>query len=192
MPNEEEGGHVAMAFPEEKDAAPVKSGVQYSPKKEVCEDRYLDTTAAGVGLVPSQNGIRDFLRDYLGNSIHLVAIKPDANVDVNPNDIEGRHFYDDYEAAAEWAVRKNHSGFNVYWSVNIVSPGINKKPKKKDIMAIRFAHLDLDPPKDGAAWDKGQKLLKLEAMQCSPSFVIDSGNGLGAFWRLDEEVPSWN
>lgn len=180
--------HKEGVAPEEK--GHPEDSTQNAAQKEK-SDESVYSTFIRDGIEPSQENIRDFLRDYISYAIHLVAIKPDADPD-KPEDTQGRHFNDDHDAAASWAVRMNRAGFNVYWSVNVVPTGMNKKPKKSDISAMRFAHLDLDRPKDGSDWSKADKLSELQALQFPPSFVVDSGNGLGAFWRLDEEVPSWN
>ena len=122
--------------------------------------------------------VRSFLEDAISDQIHLVAILPDGPT-------AGRDFGTDIEAALAWATSANGSGKNVYWTVNSVSQGVNKKPAKADITQARFAHVDIDPPKDGSAWDRDKALAYLQALTAQPSFIVDSGNGLQAFWRLD-------
>lgn len=122
------------------------------------------------------------------DQIHLVALDPDRR-----RAPQGRDFGSDIEGALEWAARQNASGLNVYWTVNSVRPGVNKKPSKGDIAGARFAHVDVDPPKDGTAFDPAAVVKAFDDCQRPPSFVIDSGNGLQAFWRLDdpcENLPS--
>ena len=114
------------------------------------------------------------------NQIHLVYIHP------NGIGVHGREFATDIDAALSDAARMNADGFNVYWTVNIVKPGLNKKPTKADITHARFVHVDIDPPKSGGAFDKGEIVASLLDIAAPPSFVIDSGGGLQAFWRLDD------
>jgi len=118
-----------------------------------------------------------FLAHYLRDYIHLVAITPDGP-------IAGRYFGSDAAAASEWAARENAAGRNLYWTVNMVTPGLDKKPSKQDIVGIRCAHVDIDPPKVGD-WDKAAALSTLQA-RGAPSVVIDSGNGWQALWWVNE------
>ncbi|WP_310533156.1 DUF3987 domain-containing protein [Novosphingobium sp.] len=51
--------------------------------------------------------------------------------------------------------------------------------------AARFIHVDIDPPKSGGAFDKPAIAAAMLDIDAPPSFIIDSGGGLQAFWRLD-------
>ncbi|WP_374589134.1 DUF3987 domain-containing protein [Novosphingobium sp.] len=114
------------------------------------------------------------------DQIHLVMISP-----VGPG-VHGKDFGQDVETALVEAAKANGNGFNIYWTVNRVAPGSHKKPGKRDIRAARFVHVDIDPPKSGGAFDKGEITAALQGIACPPSFVIDSGGGLQAFWRLED------
>jgi hypothetical protein len=118
------------------------------------------------------------------DQIHLVMINP-----TGPG-VHGKDFGRDVETALADAARASANGFNVYWTVNRVAAGLNKKPGKHDIRAARFVHVDIDPPKSGGAFDKREITAALQGIDCPPSFVIDSGGGLQAFWRL--EAPCEN
>lgn len=120
--------------------------------------------------------------------IHLVAILPDAPKGTSP---QGRYFASDVGSALEWAAQANANGFNVYWTVNYVGPGVGTKPKKGDIQAARAAHCDLDPPNDGTPWDKAGKVAELAELELPPSLVIDSGNGVQPVWLLDHPAADW-
>ena len=111
---------------------------------------------------------------------HLVAIHPKTKI------IFGHQFGSDVEAALAFIERHNGEGMGVYWSVNAVRPHRHKKPAKEDISHARFVHVDIDPPKNGGRFDKPLILEALADLPTPPSFVIDSGGGLGAFWRLEE------
>lgn len=141
-------------------------------------------------LNPAPNEARKLFK--LLDQIHLVAIKPrqDAAQKSAPQPI-GRDFATDIDAAIAWALEQNGKGWNVYWTVNRVRAGLHKKPGKKDIVAARFAHVDIDPPKrNPAAFDKGEIAVSLVALDAAPNFIIDSGNGLQAFWRLHSNAAS--
>ncbi len=122
----------------------------------------------------------DFLRDVLRDHIHLVSIVPDTE------DIRGRHFEADHVAAWAWARSENERGAGVYFTVNKVRPGVHKKSTKDDIVGVRFAHSDIDPPKDGSPWDKDAVLIDI-LTKGEPSYVIDSGNGWQPLWTLSDQ-----
>ena len=136
--------------------------------------------APSAELVPRTEEIATFLRSTIADAIHLVAIVPEGPAPA------GRWFDSNALDAAIWATECNAEGANVYWTVNQVRPGLNTKPKKADIVAARFTHVDIDPPKDGAPWQREQVLDALAELDSPPSFVLDSGGGLQAFWRLEE------
>ncbi|MFT7359270.1 hypothetical protein [Parasphingorhabdus sp.] len=134
-----------------------------------------------AAVMPDPDTVRSFCADLAREGqIHLVSIAPDSG------SICGRDFASDVDGACNWALEQNETGKGVYWTVNSVASGIQNKPKKTDIAACRFAHADIDPPKDGAEFDRAAALDSLVLSPCPPSFIIDSGNGLQAFWRLDE------
>ncbi len=144
-------------------------------------DEVIQRTHRPTKLAPDVDTVREFLTmiaDEMGQ-VHLVAIHPDGN-----QPVEGRDFGTDESGAVAFAVERNADGRNIYWSVNAVRRGLHKKPTKADIVGGRFAHVDIDPPKDGGLFDKANELARLEALPCPPSFVIDSGGGIQAFWRL--------
>lgn len=118
------------------------------------------------------------------DQIHLVYIHP------NGVGVHGRDFGERVEEALADAEKANANGFNIYWTVNRVATGLNKKPAKYDIRAARFVHVDIDPPKSGGAFDRAEITAALQEIACPPSFIIDSGGGLQAFWRL--EAPCAN
>lgn len=123
----------------------------------------------------------DLARPFLAalEQIHLVYLHP------NGVGLHAREFATDVDAALDGAEKANAQGFNIYWTVNIVRPGLNKKPTKADITHARFVHVDIDPPKTGGAFDKGTIAAAMSEIEAPPSFIIDSGGGLQAFWRLD-------
>jgi hypothetical protein len=135
----------------------------------------------GAPIAADRALIEHFLRDYIGSAIHLVAIEPDGRA-------AGRWFARDAAAATAWAVRQNDAGKGIYFTVNECRPDVNKKCSRADITAQRFLHVDIDPPKDGTAFDIEAAAAALAALPLEPSFVIASGGGLGAFWRLADAV----
>ena len=130
-----------------------------------------------MGIEPDIDAIRQFLRVL--DQIHLALIPQ------NGGGVIAYDFGVDCDAAVGWIVKHNKNGFNAYWTVNRVRMGCNTKPAKADINAARFAFVDLDPPKGGGTFDKAAALARLLAYpNGAPSFVIDSGGGLQAFWAV--------
>lgn len=129
--------------------------------------------------LPNKNKVAAFLKRSICKNIHIATQTPDGLP-------RGRYFGDDAEGAAFYICERNEAGQNAYWTVNQVRQGCQKKPSKADIVAARFAHSDIDPPKDGGPFDKCKIRAELNSLAYPPSFIIDSGSGLQAFWRLDE------
>lgn len=134
---------------------------------------------ANEQLTTESEVISDFLCDVICSHIHLAAILPDGG-------IIGRHFGDDAERATKWAADLNVAGRNIYYTTNQCHAGVTNKPSKQDIQKARFAHVDIDPPKDGSALDKQEVIRALEALPDPPTYVVDSGNGIQAAWKLEE------
>lgn len=147
-------------------------GCNGTPPSRGDEVRYLPV--ANIGIV------RDFLANTVSDHIHLIAIPPDGQ----PLPYGG-HF-DDADSAAQWAIKQNAKGYNLYWTVNIVRKGVEKKPAKSDMIGARFLHVDVDPPKDGSAFERDEIVAAMQNMREPVSFVLDSGNGVQGFWRLED------
>lgn len=138
-----------------------------------------DSQTSGMetnGLSSDSAMIASFLAS-IGQDLHLCSIVPDGRC-------IGRWFGEDIIAATDWAVAESQDGRNVYWTTNRVVEGCNKKPGKVDIVAARFTHVDIDPPKGGGEFDKLLVQAELVSLPVPPTLIIDSGGGLQAFWRL--------
>jgi hypothetical protein len=127
-------------------------------------------------VIPNFKHTADFLH-IIGDGLHLCSIVPDGGC-------RGRWFDKDVDAARDWARSENEHERNVYWTVNLVAAGCNQKPGKKDIVAARYIHIDIDPPKGIAVFEKLGELAELCALSTPPTLIVDSGGGLQAFWRL--------
>ena len=129
--------------------------------------------------LPERDTIESFLRETIRYDFHLAYI-PEGQPPLC------QWFGDDATAAADWAVAANERGHNVYFTFNRAPDGFNRKPSASDIIAARFAFADIDPPKDGQPFDIEAHLDTLENDRFPPSFVIASGGGLQAYWRIEE------
>jgi RecA-family ATPase len=84
-----------------------------------------------------------------------------------------------------------HNGKNnLYYTLNVTRTAMSKKPKKADIVAVEYLHADLDPA-DGESPDdaKARYLGQLNgSFHPPPTWVVDSGGGIQAGWRLAEPI----
>lgn len=140
------------------------------------------------GVQPSKDMIAEALSVF-GFPLVLCAMLPDGPP-------IGRHFSENESCAAvDWAYAQNLAGKGVYWHPNLLRNGLNKKSAKTDVVAARFVHGDLDPPKDSLGWTPDQRSEVIDALDNElpypPSFIVNSGAGLQALWRLSEPCANW-
>lgn len=102
----------------------------------------------------------------------LTAIKPAAG---SPT---GRVFLPSERAQAVGWIDALQGVAGLYYSVNEVRAGFRGvKATKADIRAAHYTHVDIDDI-DGLA--------RLKAYRLKPSFIVFSGGGYQAFWKLAE------
>jgi hypothetical protein len=106
----------------------------------------------------------------------------------------------DRAIALGWMEACNRSS-GVYWTVNICRPNLMKKAQKQDVRLLRGLWADLDPL-DGSTlgerartWQEERERLRLLAeeldkLECPPTVVIDSGNGVQVIWRLADPIEA--
>lgn len=135
---------------------------------------------------PEQNpaDVLEFFEKTISDQIHLTAIDPEKS-----SGTVGRDFGTDVKSAAAWASEKNSAGFNLHYTVNRVRDGLNAKPTKADITAVRFAHVDIDPPKGSASFTPEEREAAYDRLHAAEPCTINwSGNGWQGLWRLDGGV----
>jgi|GEM_PF-5173690 len=90
--------------------------------------------------------------------------------------------------ACEWNAKRR----NIYWLPN-VSTVRDQKPSKQNIESARYFWVDCDPKisDHGSYQAARQHLLTTHAgkLERIASFLIDSGNGVQAFFKLDQPFP---
>lgn len=139
---------------------------------------------ARTNPVVNPQDIREFFEKTLQGQIHLTAIDPKGR-----QPVVGRDFGENVEEALAWALLCNGEGLNVYFAVNLIRAGLNKRASKADVTAVRFLHLDIDPPKGSAAFTHHEREAAYERLiAATPSVIIWSGNGWQALWRVDQGV----
>ena len=133
-------------------------------------------TYAREGLPLADAGAVRYALTAIGSALHLASIAADGG------HVSGRYFGDDIDAATKFAIEANVTR-NVYWTPNIASPDCGHKPNKEQIIGLRYAFLDRDPPKDNAPFDKLG--IASAVRRDAPTVIIDSGNGIQAFWQFE-------
>jgi hypothetical protein len=123
----------------------------------------------------------DFLKELRDPPWVLTAIIPDGHTTTITA----------HTADEAIAFLSRHNGKqNLYYTLNYVKSAMSSKPKKVDIAAIEYLHADLDPAKDETP--EAAKARYLEQLNGSfeppPTWIVDSGNGIQAGWRLDEPI----
>ena len=131
--------------------------------------------------------IADFLTRFRpGGPWLLTAIVPDGMTNTRT--------FIDANAAERWALDENAAGRNLYFSVNQTTRALDKKATKADIARVEFLHVDLDPRAGEDLASERERIRKrLNGSLAAdgippPSFIIDSGGGYQAFWRLAQPI----
>ena len=84
--------------------------------------------------------------------------------------------------------------YNLYFHVNPTIRIMSKKADKDSIAALEYLHVDLDPrPGEDVQEEKARYLLllteKLPDTVPQPTFIVDSGAGYHAYWKLEQPFP---
>jgi len=132
------------------------------------------------GPKPHPADVEEFFDKTIPDQIHLTTIHSERG-----GAIMAKDFGTDGAAAAAWALERNAEGHNVYYTVNRVRAGVNTKPCKDDIVCVRFAHVDIDPPKGTPSFTSEEREAAYERLlEAAPTTINWSGNGWQALWRL--------
>jgi hypothetical protein len=137
-----------------------------------------------MSVLPS-SGIVDFLRKvYPAGPWALSAIAVDRK------GIETQTFAPgEEERLVRWLEFWNKKA-NLYWHVNPVLKAVSKKAQREDIREVCYLHVDVDP-REGVDLkaERDRILTRLRAGVPEPSFIVFSGGGYQAFWKLREPIP---
>lgn len=138
----------------------------------------------------------DFLKQYVAGwdpswFIQLVAIEP-VDTDRKAKTAAMSVALDDINSLVVFIIKWKHWG--IYFGVNPLIKPLGVKARKNHIAALAYYHLDFDPPKqvmtvdELAAWKVQARQVIVDKGLPAPSALVDSGNGLGSFWKLAEPV----
>lgn len=100
-----------------------------------------------------------------------------------PNTIEGCGF------TREFLKEQNDKGYNLYFFPNHPSKDVYAEGTKhlngRNIDVFNFVFVDMDL-KDGKYASKDEFIHKLRQFPLKPTLVVDSGNGVHAYWRISD------
>jgi len=117
----------------------------------------------------------------------LTAIRPDKK------GIETKTFGpNSRQDCLGWIIERNGKT-NLYFHVNPVIKAIFRKAERKDIRALAWLHVDIDPRPGKALEEEQQRALNILSVNLPqgvvrPTCVLFSGGGYQAFWRLSPEI----
>ena len=119
----------------------------------------------------------------------ITAIQPDGGTTT-------RTFMPGQESSLGSFIEQNDGSRNLYFTVNETQGRPSKKPSKSELQRALFLHADIDTPKvEGEAphqtavrikSSKERGLRALTGYPRQPTLIVNSGNGLHAYWRLDQ------
>lgn len=125
-------------------------------------------------------------------------IKPDwarplmDNGEKNPQFVQeikdSKRTHEGFNFTPEFIKQKNDEGYNCYWfpnhpSKDIYAEGVvSMAGKHVDVFNFVFIDMDL---KDGIYATKAEFLAKLAKFPVKPTMVVDSGNGIHAYWSIE-------
>lgn len=114
-----------------------------------------------------------------------------SNGEKNPEfvrEIKGDDTIEGCNFTTEFLQQKNQEGYNIYWFPNHPSTDIYATGKKwlsgKLVDTFNYAFVDMDL-KDGVYASKEIFLQTLSQFPVKPTMVVDSGNGIHAYWNME-------
>ena len=145
--------------------------------------------AGGREPKPDSPAAVAFLHDFEPNGPWvLTAIRPDRKA------IETKTFTAERQGQLKAWLEKFNGDRNIYFHVNPTISLIDKKAERKDVKALAWLHVDVDP-RAGEDLDEERARCrelfdtKLPDGVPPPTIVIFSGGGYQGFWRLKEPFP---
>lgn len=122
-----------------------------------------------------------FLKRWGAGPWVITTIVPDGGM------VRTRTFHPDQEPALASFLNEAMGRANIYFTVNRTQQDVTIKPKKTDIAAMEWLHVDVDPRvgEDFAA-ERTRILEVLRGFTPAPTLIVDSGGGYQGFWRLEQ------
>lgn len=85
-----------------------------------------------------------------------------------------------------------HKTFNLYYSVNqpVETAYEKRKLAKTDVHSVHYLHVDVDPRAgEDVAAEQKRIIEQIERYHIKPTFIVFSGGGYNALWRLSKPIP---
>jgi putative DNA primase/helicase len=133
--------------------------------------------------LPGQTAV-DFLSDLRpkGRVVTITAIEPDGHTTTTRT-------FANLDKARGFIVRQNDDCRNLHFTSAITPARTSIKPRKSDIVAVVYLHVDADPSQNETIEQFKQRMRpQIERFKPAPTFVIDSGNGFQLLWELDKPL----
>ena len=136
-------------------------------------------------LTPNTDAAIRFLKSWPTEMIHLIAIPVDR--DGGTGSPIGQSFRRSEQAVkgARQFIERHQGRAQLYFSVNDIAPPLSQTHNKAsldEVQTIVALHVDADA-KDTPSADV---LDRLKQLPFQPSDIIETGHGLGLYWRLAE------
>ena len=132
------------------------------------------------------------------NSIDfLSAFHPDGpwvltSIQPSKKSIEGFTFTPNEKDKAKKWIRDRDGKQNIYFHVNTPRSNVKrKKTNREDIHSVQWLHVDVDAEVGKPLEDELNRIRRLIDEDCPihhPTFIVFSGGGYQAFWRLEEPI----
>ena len=84
---------------------------------------------------------------------------------------------------AAWATERSKAGFNLYFTPNLPTAGLARKPAKADVTALRALYADVDAKGETSLTAAHAAILALPMPPAS--FVIATGGGFQPVWLFE-------
>lgn len=140
-------------------------------------------------LVPDGVVVLGFLRDVIPEGPWCLSLSlPDKK------GLKTRTFMPGEEAELIRWLDANRSGADAYYHGNRVRGRMAKKPSREDFTHVSHLHVDIDPRAGEVLADEQERIRVLLLGDSprglpQPTWVIFSGGGYQALWRLREPIP---
>ncbi|MGY8689504.1 MAG: DNA-primase RepB domain-containing protein, partial [Verrucomicrobiales bacterium] len=100
----------------------------------------------------------------------------------------------DEDKAKAWIEEHNAAGFNIYFHVGSAGQVLTRKARKEDIANVGYLWVDIDAKyKEGQTVEEA-RAAAIEALDSQPdgipkpTYIVSSGGGIQAFWKLKDPV----
>jgi hypothetical protein len=133
-----------------------------------------------------------FLKDFFGENPWPLAAFHNVSRDFKAETFIAAADRD--KSAADWILNFNARGYDIYFAVNPLKRPMSKKAGKADVASAEWLWVDLDPLEGADLNLEREEMLALLTDRLpegvpEPTWIIDSGRGYWAFWKLRISQP---